>query len=182
MFSVCPHLGGTPSPSPSHNASTGPMSFPRGTPSPSHNTSTGPMSFLGGTPVTGLSNWFPPIMGWGNSLPRSGTRGRGTLVRSGWGYPWVPPCPGMDYPPIPVLSTWYAAVGMPLAFTQEDFLVLKSIVWNCQFGPVTKFVKQNVSLRGFQMVSDWNCTMIVNKIIFCNILKCSGKSEILGIL
>ena len=75
MFSVCPHLGGTPSPSPSHNASTGPMSFPRGTPSPSHNTSTGPMSFLGGTPVTGLSNWFPPIMGWGNSLPRSGTRG-----------------------------------------------------------------------------------------------------------
>ena len=34
MFSVCSNLGG-------------------GTPSPSHNTSTGPMSFLGSTPVTG---------------------------------------------------------------------------------------------------------------------------------
>ena len=35
-------------PSPSHNTSTGPMSYPGCTPSPSHNTSTGPMSFFQG--------------------------------------------------------------------------------------------------------------------------------------
>ena len=55
------------------------------TPSPSHNTSTGPMSF--------------------------------------WGVPWGTPHPGMGYPPrYDNTSTGYAAGGMPLVVTQEDFL------------------------------------------------------------
>ena len=47
------------------------------------------------------------------------------------GYPGIPPRPGLDDrgtpPPIrqsSIASTCYAAGGVPLAFTQEDFLVL----------------------------------------------------------
>ena len=39
---------------------------------------------------------------------------------------WVPPRHGMGYPPtrqISIASTCYMAGSMPLAFTQEDFLV-----------------------------------------------------------
>ena len=52
VFTLSTTRGGTPSPS--HNTSTGPVSFPGCTPSPSHDTSTGPMSFLGGT------QWLTP--------------------------------------------------------------------------------------------------------------------------
>ena len=54
----------------------------------------------------------------------------GVPPRPGMGSPqtWdgVPPRPEMGYPPtrqISIVSTCYAAGGMPLAFTQEDFLV-----------------------------------------------------------
>ena len=76
--SVCPHGGeGGVTPSPSHNTSTGPISFlgvphlhpitlplvpcpfQGGTPSPSHNTFIGPMSYLGGTPVTMVHRSLP---------------------------------------------------------------------------------------------------------------------------
>ena len=126
MFSVCPYFGGgvygSPSPSPSHNTSTGPMSFLRRYPISIHNISSGPMSFSGGTPVTGpRSGWWgvthdgstSPVQVWG-SHP----------ARSGWGYPHsgmgVPPGQGSGTPP------------PPPAFTQEDFLVLRcfrQLVW-----------------------------------------------------
>ena len=86
---------------------------------------------------------YPPDMGWGNP-PDLGwgnpplDLGWGTLpLRPGMGYP--PQEPGMGYPPMGwgtlpgpemgypdrscIASTCYAAGSMPLAFTQEDFLV-----------------------------------------------------------
>ena len=82
----------------------------------------------------------------GGGVPRPGLDGggtQGTPIRSGcWGgypsqvlmaggYPgWVPPTrsgwEGGTHPPIrqsSIASTCYAAGGVPLAFTQEDFLV-----------------------------------------------------------
>ena len=77
--------------------------------------------WLGGTPP-----WVPPV--------RAGQGGTPPQVPSGqtWmeGYPYrggTPPS-----------STWYAAVGMPLVFTQEDFLVyvlpwcLPRQLWNIE--------------------------------------------------
>ena len=75
---------------------------------------------VGGTPAR--SGWWgylgyppPPQLG----LDDGGTPPHQDLAR-------VPP--GMGYPPPPtrqssIASTCYAAGGMPLAFTQEDFLV-----------------------------------------------------------
>ena len=92
----------------------------RGTPSSLWG-GTPPQVWMGGYPIPGLDRgrtisqvqyWmgYPPppaITGWGN-----------------------PPCPGLDgvpfSPPIrqsSKASTCYVAGGMPLAFTQEDFLV-----------------------------------------------------------
>ena len=54
----------------------------------------------------------PPDLGWGTPPPNLG-----------WG---TPPRPGTGYPPPPSIASTcygYAAGGMPLAFTQEDFLV-----------------------------------------------------------
>ena len=74
-------------PSPSHNTSTGPMSFLGGTPSPSHNTSTGPMSFLVGTPVTAPRSLpfltqsrqgVPKSQVGGTPVQTGGTPGQGT--------------------------------------------------------------------------------------------------------
>ena len=69
----------------------------RGTPSPSHNISTGPMSFLGGNPVTSPRSGCGVPPSWGTLSPSS---------RLGWGgTPWwespPPPPPGMGYPPPP---------------------------------------------------------------------------------
>ena len=96
-------------------STTGDYVFPgvslstQGALSPSHNTSTGPMSFLAGTPV--------PAGGGGGTqyrVPPSQVRmGRGTLYwgppHQGMGYPptrdgvhsqgWDTPQPGMGYPP-----------------------------------------------------------------------------------
>ena len=90
----------------------------------------------GGTPIR-LTLGTPPHQDWMGVPP----------IRTGWGYPpvgtgwgtptcwdWrgVPPL-GLDWgtpPPIrrqnSRVSTCYAAGGMPLAFTQEDFLVYKA--------------------------------------------------------
>ena len=62
-----------------------------------------------------------------------GTRGTG-----------VPPCPGLDgvpHPPVrrqsSIASTYYVAGGMPLAFTQEDFLVKLSLFVDSPFNSQT---------------------------------------------
>ena len=87
----------------------------------------------GGVPQPGLDSGGEPHPR-GGTLARSGWWGYTPQVRSGWwGYP---PPPGQvwmvgGYPPThpptkqsSKASTYYAAGGMPLAFTQEDFLVL----------------------------------------------------------
>ena len=101
MFSLCLPPGGGSTLSPSHNTSTGPISFLRGTQSPSHNTSTGPMSFLG------VPQWLAPgpfLGGYpspGQEIPQFQVGGGypmrgsawGTPARSAWGTPQlgVPP-------------------------------------------------------------------------------------------
>ena len=85
------------------------------TPSPSHNTSTSPMSFPGGTLVAGprsLPGGYPVL---GYPLARSEC---GTLSQD-WGTSPPPSPPGQNSR----ASTYYAAGGMPLAFTREDCLV-----------------------------------------------------------
>ena len=80
-----------------------------------------------GTPAR--SRWGIPQPGPGGGYP--------SQVGPGRGVPWRG-VPHLRYPPpsdlaqvgtpmggdTPPSSTWYAAVGMPLAFTQEDFLVI----------------------------------------------------------
>ena len=62
--------------------------------------------------------------GWG--IPHSAYRGV-PYSRSEWGYPSLPPSAGWGTPPvrrqISIASTCYTAGGVPLAFTQEDFLL-----------------------------------------------------------
>ena len=111
------------------------LSIPRmGTPSPSHNTSTGPMSFLGVNPVTSPSSPLGvpqsqagrcPSSRWGTHPRCGGTQvpgGCASPVRTELGYPLAKT--GLGYPPRLKTreSTWYAAGGMPLAFMLEDFL------------------------------------------------------------
>ena len=113
------------------------LSFPGDTLFPSHNTSTGPMSF----PRWGT----PPARGWG--IPQSGQEG-GTPGWGTPGQGWVTPYPGMEYPQagqdggVPPSQGWgtpqdnrgstcYAAGGKSLAFTQEDFLV--NMDFKCKF-------------------------------------------------
>ena len=73
---------------------------------------------------------------WGTSQPW--LDGVPPTARTGWGtLPWpgldgVPPCPGLNgvNPPpsirqSSIVSTCYAATGMPLTFTQEDFRVAR---------------------------------------------------------
>ena len=75
-----------------------------------------------GIPIPGQSGGggFTPISGQGWGYPISG---RGVLdwapppIKTGWGYPH----------PVERQSI-YAVGGMPLAFTQEDFLVSNTIV------------------------------------------------------
>ena len=66
-----------------------------GTPSPSHNTSTGPMSFLGGTPVTGTRSLLGGIpQSWPGAYPTARTGVPPSQVRM-VGYP------SMEYPSPP---------------------------------------------------------------------------------
>ena len=101
---VCPHLeGGGFAPFPSHNTSTGPMSFQgESTPSPSHNSSTGPISFLG--------------VPWGVGVPQD----------------QVPPSPSWYGVP-PDRATGVLATrrgSMPLAFRRRTYLFLNSFYEN----------------------------------------------------
>ena len=93
-----------------------------------------PIQVAGGVPRPAGQGGVLRPAGWGGT-PSSWPRGGGPHPRSRQGYP-----PRLGYPPgwgtpPPVLAT--AAVGMPLAFTQEDFLVwltfpekLGEIEWN----------------------------------------------------
>ena len=98
-----------------------------------------PISGLGGTPsqvlgypISGLGG-YPHHRSGGVPHLRSGgvphLRSGGTPSQV-WGGPhlrsgWVPLSPemGQGTPPSSIASTCYVAGGMPLAFTQEDFLV-----------------------------------------------------------
>ena len=99
-------------------------------------------SMGGGGATLARSGWWGggyPGQVWmvGRGVPQPGLDGGGTqgtpmtgwgtrLARSGWwgGYPGYPPTmTGWSTPPPSIASTCYAAGGMPLAFTQEDFLV-----------------------------------------------------------
>ena len=84
----------------------------------------------------------PSQVNWGEGVPWPSLDDVG-------GYPKYPPGPEMGYPPrhgtgypprhemglppplrqISIASTCYTAGGMPLAFTQEDFLVVLKITW-----------------------------------------------------
>ena len=75
----------------------------------------------GGTPsqVSVGGGWYSiPCLGGGYPIPGLDGGGVPPLARTGWGTP---------HPPIrqsSIASTCYVAAGMPLAFTQEDFLVV----------------------------------------------------------
>ena len=103
-----------------------------------------PSSWWGGTPLS-RSGWgVTPSSWWGyHPLPRSGRGGYPIQLMGGTPFPgldgWgIPPGKGVSpwqgYPPqkTSTACTWYTAGGMPLAFTQEDFLVSFSmdITWN----------------------------------------------------
>ena len=87
--------------------------------------------WMGYPPPPGLDGYVPPTTrtGWVRTPHHQDWMGY-PLARSGW-WGYVPPPPGLDgvpphTPPIrqsSIASTCYAAGGMPLAFTQEDFLV-----------------------------------------------------------
>ena len=118
MFSVCSHRGGG-GVYPLHPTILPLVSCPfqGGTPSPSHNTSTGPMSFPGDTPVTGPRSLPGGTPGW---VPPSQVRmGYPPLARSGCGTPQ----PGKDGVPPPTKTgyawTGYAAGGKPLAVSRR---------------------------------------------------------------
>ena len=91
-----------------------------------------PPSGLGwGTPLD--MGWGTPLdMGWSTPLDMGqGTHGPEMGTSQTWDrvppqtWDGVPPGPEMGYPPrqISIASNCYTAGGMPLAFTQEDFLV-----------------------------------------------------------
>ena len=93
----CPFCGGTPSPS--HNTSTDPMSFPGGTPV------TGPQSQAEGVPQSWLGvshDGYPPWSGQGGVPPRSG---------------WCTPLPGVGYPL--ASSGWGTPLGQDLGTPQS---------------------------------------------------------------
>ena len=108
MFSVCQFTqgeGGTPSPS--HNTSTGAMSFPGSTQS------------LVGVPQSHMGKGTP---GWQLSPPSHQDWGTSTQPeRDGIGIP--SPQPGLGYAPPPFSRTGYAAGSMP----QEDCLLSKDL-------------------------------------------------------
>ena len=120
---------------------SGPRSFPRGVAqSQVLSKISGPRFFEGGTQTCGwvLQSWL------GGGLPQSWTeQDCGTApARTGLGYP--PPWSGQDWgtpptqhrtrvtPPLSKdrrASTCYAAGGMPLAVTQEDFLIYELFLY-----------------------------------------------------
>ena len=128
IFSVCVsvHRGGTPSSwrGVPHPAVGGTPSSWRGVPYPADGGY--PIQLMGGTP----SSW------WGVPHPAGG----GVPQPADGGYPGrytplagVPPTRGTTPPPhqSSIACTCYAAGGMPLAFTQEDFLVYFIFTFLC---------------------------------------------------
>ena len=112
-----------------------------------------PIPGLGGRgyPILGLDGVPPPTRsGWGTSLPRPGM---GYPPRPGTGNPpgtWegLPPLQTWDWVPPPtwdIASTCYVAGGMPLAFTQEDFLVFSILVSGCYDRPSAFFIGHQFS-------------------------------------
>ena len=86
----------------------------------------------GGYPISGLDCGGYPISGldgeggtssqvWGGIPSQVWVGGYPISGLDGWGVPGVPPPPSMRQSS--KASTCYAAGGVPLAFTQEDFLV-----------------------------------------------------------
>ena len=131
-----------------------------------------------GHPILGQDGEGNPIPLMG--VPISGLDGGGTLSCWLGGYPikdqdggyGVPPCQQDGVPPvkdwmgythlpslirrqITIASTCYTAGGVPLAFTQEDFLVL--------FG----FFQKETMLRFFFNCKGKNVTSNVNHLLVC---------------
>ena len=104
-----------------------------------------PIPGLGGGVPHLRSRWGVPHLRSGGGTPsRSGGWGVPHHRSGGWGVPRVPPnqvwmvggYPG--YPPpmrqSSIASTCYAADGVPLAFTQEDFLVMNLFPFDSSSG------------------------------------------------
>ena len=115
QVSVCPHPGGRigSTTSPSHNTSTGPMSFLVGTPvtSPSSLPRGYPSQVqMGGGYPSQIQTGEPPILGWGTPWPGQdgGTQGWGT------------PCPEMGYPPPPSQVRTGCTPGQSIPPPQDD--------------------------------------------------------------
>ena len=118
--------------------------FPGGTPPPSHNTSTGPR---GGNPILldGEGGSTPILRASSGPKSRMGGVPQGTPcqdwieVTPHWDWMGAPPpgdwmgyLPCLDWVGVPLLpgdssraGTCYVVGGMPLAFTQEYFLVIR---------------------------------------------------------
>ena len=121
MFSVCSHLGGYPYPIMLCNITQNAMGQPGGYPARSSRGGTLPGGTLAGGYPGGGVTWPGGYPGWG--YPGQG----GTLAGGypGWGVPWPGGVPSQDN----IGSTCYMAGSMPLAFTQEDFLVFVVCTW-----------------------------------------------------
>ena len=94
-----------------------------------------------GYPIPSLDGGYPRVPSWLglDGVPPSHDWMRYPSARTGWGTPlastgWGTPWPALDgVPPPPIrqssiANTCYVAGGMPLAFTQENFLVH---FWKC---------------------------------------------------
>ena len=110
--SVCPHLGEGTWPGP-----RGGGVLLGGTPSGGYPTSDTPLSDLAwGYPCGRVPHLRYPRPGLTEGTPAGrGTSPQVSPIRPGWGGGYSTSCNRW--------STCYATVGMPLAFTQEDFLV-----------------------------------------------------------
>ena len=126
----------------------------RVTPSPSHNTSTGPMSFLGGTPVTG-PRFLPgryPSPRWG--VPQSLVPGPflgGTPVPDGVPQDGYTP-PGMWYPL--ARSGWVGTPGWGIG-QQVGVLATRRAV--C----LLRSRRRTALLPLFLLVNIWQCAIFV---------------------
>ena len=133
--------------------------------------------------------WPGPAGGVSGGYPTLGTTPSdlaGGVPR--WGVPQVPPPParpGRGGYPISI-STWYAAVSMPLAFTQEDFLV-GYLLWprSVRF-PVKRWKKHGLrsrSLKEHNMKFSINCdhfSFLLVVYFFSNMFKCNQSHHLLN--
>ena len=154
LFSVCQSTlagwGDTPS-------QVWPGGYPMGWGTPQTWDRVPPPPDLGwGTPLRPGMAVPPSDLGWCH--PSSAGPGMGYTPGPGTGYPsqtwdWVPPWtwdgvlppgPGTGYPPprIAITCSGYAAGGIPLAFTQEDFLVFYFYIENVS-NPDLQFLQRS---------------------------------------